>query len=91
MGTYAGHIGTTCENEDGKYWWVEQGIVDDVWKLDRSKQKRDSLWYFGDVSFAKQDAKQWADWGVDYLKYDWNPNSTRTISSAVCPVLAHHR
>lgn len=74
VGTYAGHIGTTCENEDGKYWWVEQGIVDDVWKLDRSKQKRDSLWYFGDVSFAKQDAKQWADWGVDYLKYDWNPN-----------------
>ena len=73
-GTYAGHIGTTCDNAEGKYWWVEKGIVDEYWKLDRSKLKRDSLWYFGNVSFARQDARQWADWGVDYLKYDWNPN-----------------
>lgn len=27
---------------------------------------------FGKVSFAQADARQWADWGFDYLKYDWN-------------------
>ena len=27
----------------------------------------------GAVGFEKQDAKQWAEWGFDYLKYDWNP------------------
>ncbi len=27
----------------------------------------------GKYSFADNDAKQWAAWGIDYLKYDWNP------------------
>ena len=31
-------------------------------------------WNFGKHSFAENDAKQWAAWGVDYLKYDWFPN-----------------
>lgn len=30
----------------------------------------------GAISFAEADAKQWATWGIDYLKYDWNPNQT---------------
>jgi alpha-galactosidase len=29
---------------------------------------------FGGVSFAAADARQWAAWGIDYLKYDWKPN-----------------
>ena len=71
-GTYAGHIGTTCDREDGIYWWVEQGIVDADMKLDRKQKdvKREDLRYFGEYSFARQDARQWADWGIDYLKYD---------------------
>ena len=73
-GTYAGHIGSSCDNTEGTYPWVEAGIVDSVYKLDRSKMKRDSLWYFGTYSFAGSDARQWAEWGVDYLKYDWNSN-----------------
>ena len=72
--TYAGHIGSSCNNEDGTYWWVEKGLVDEFQKTDREKIKRDTLRSFGTYSFAKADAKQWADWGVDYLKYDWNPN-----------------
>jgi alpha-galactosidase len=28
---------------------------------------------FGAVPLAGADARQWAAWGVDYLKYDWNP------------------
>ena len=73
-GTYAGHIGSSCPNADGTYPWVEAGIVDSVYKVDRSRMKRDSVWFFGEYSFARQDAQQWADWGVDYLKYDWNNN-----------------
>ena len=30
----------------------------------------------GKISFAEADARQWAAWGIDYLKYDWNPNQT---------------
>ena len=30
----------------------------------------------GKFSFAENDAKQWAAWGMDYLKYDWNPKSS---------------
>jgi alpha-galactosidase len=33
--------------------------------------------YRGKISFAENDAKQWAKWGIDYLKYDWNPKSTK--------------
>jgi alpha-galactosidase len=28
---------------------------------------------FGRHSFAANDARQWAAWGIDYLKYDWRP------------------
>ena len=35
--------------------------------------KRKSNWKYGAFSFVEQDAKQWAAWGVDYLKYDWSP------------------
>jgi len=37
----------------------------------------------GKYSFAENDAKQWAAWGFDYLKYDWNPrNSSPKETSA---------
>jgi alpha-galactosidase len=32
------------------------------------------FWKHGKHSFATNDAKQWAAWGFDYLKYDWCPN-----------------
>ena len=31
----------------------------------------------GQYSFAENDANQWAAWGFDYLKYDWNPRSSK--------------
>jgi alpha-galactosidase len=33
--------------------------------------------------FANDDAKQWAAWGIDYLKYDWNPRSKPQVSDDV--------
>ena len=71
ISTYAAHIGSSCDNQDGTYWWVEEGIVDENYKLDVSKYDKGELHSFGKYSFARADARQWADWGVDYLKYDW--------------------
>lgn len=39
------------------------------------KDKRE----LGRYSFARQDALQWAAWGIDYLKYDWRPNDLRSV------------
>jgi alpha-galactosidase len=40
-----------------------------------SKDFADMKFYrHGKYSFAENDVKQWAEWGFDYLKYDWNPN-----------------
>lgn len=30
----------------------------------------------GKFPFADNDAEQWAVWGIDYLKYDWNPRNS---------------
>ena len=76
VSTYASHIGSSCDDPDGKYWWVEQGMVDSVYKLDRTKLDKEKIRNYGKYSFARQDALQWAEWGVDYLKYDWNLNDT---------------
>lgn len=90
-GTYAGHIGSSAPNPEGIYPWVEAGIVDSVYKLDRSRMKRDSVWFFGDYSFAAADARQWADWGVDYLKYDWNNNDVWWLKDMRAALLATGR
>ncbi len=73
--TYAGHIGSSCSNEDGTYFWVEEGRVNSNYKFydPQDKDGRKKLRYFGKYSFAAQDARQWVEWGFDYLKYDWGP------------------
>jgi alpha-galactosidase len=37
----------------------------------------------GTNSFAENDALQWAAWGIDYLKYDWNPRNTHPRETMV--------
>ena len=78
-GTYAGYIGGSCDNADGTYKWVKAGDVNEFYKLNKNPKAPDAKpnwvnWRFGQYSFATQDARQWAAWGVDYLKYDWFPN-----------------
>ena len=34
----------------------------------------------GTTSFAANDARQWAAWGFDYLKYDWFPNDVPHVA-----------
>jgi alpha-galactosidase len=64
--SYARYIGGSCENADGS--WVKP-----------TQDKRSIInkkilpWAIGKYHFTENDAKQWAAWGIDYLKYDWNP------------------
>lgn len=76
VATYAAHIGTQCDNADGTYEWVKKGLVNENYRMvDPSGElTREKLWYSGKYSFAAQDARQWAEWGFDYLKFDWNPH-----------------
>jgi alpha-galactosidase len=65
--SYATYPGGSAENEEGtwqKPTLPKRGNVN----------KKILPWAIGKYSFATNDAKQWAEWGIDYLKYDWNPN-----------------
>jgi alpha-galactosidase len=61
--SYAGYLGGRAENPEGsKQQW------------EKTKPNQNILpKALGKYSFATNDAKQWAEWGIDYLKYDWNP------------------
>ncbi|HUB25104.1 MAG TPA: putative Ig domain-containing protein, partial [Tepidisphaeraceae bacterium] len=64
--SYAGYTGGSANNPQGAFT-----------KVSDNSQKVD-----GTHSFAANDAAQWAQWGVDYLKYDWNPRSPNPVSNA---------
>lgn len=49
------------------YAWYHGGSSDNPEGTWRPLRK------IGQYHFATNDASQWAAWGVDYLKYDWNP------------------
>jgi len=47
--------------------------------------------YIGNITYEKEDAKQWAAWGIDYLKYDWNPWDILTVKQMRDALLASGR
>jgi alpha-galactosidase len=65
--SYANHMGGSAENPEGT--WEKPTIP-----KKGNVNKKNLPWAIGKYSFAENDAKQWAAWGIDYLKYDWNPN-----------------
>jgi alpha-galactosidase len=67
MTSYAGHIGGSADSADGTYPWMASA--------DENQQTSQASRYqrFGKYSFTDRDVKEFADWGFDYLKYDWNP------------------
>lgn len=77
--SYANHIGGSAENPEGM--WSPPTIPK------RGNVNRKILpWAIGQYHFAANDAEQWAAWGLDYLKYDWNPNEppeTREMYAAL--------
>jgi alpha-galactosidase len=64
--SYAGYCGGSSDNPEGS--WDKS--------LNNRNYRRD-----GQYPMASNDAKQWAAWGIDYLKYDWNPRSAPAVSN----------
>ena len=63
--SYAGYPGGSSDTPDGTWTRALAG---------------DQSHHIGPYHFADADAKLWATWGFDYLKYDWNPNDTQSTS-----------
>jgi alpha-galactosidase len=77
--SYANHPGGSAENSEGS--WDKPAI-----EKKGHVNKKMLPWAIGKYSFATNDARQWAAWGMDYLKYDWNPNEepeTREMYNAL--------
>ena len=52
------------------------------------------MYIHGRYSFVDADVKQWVDWGIDYLKYDWSPNDlhyTQEMHDALAQVWTRYR
>ena len=63
--SYAGRLGGSAENEKGE----KDSLFTKKVKFN-AKMLPAAI---GKYSFAKNDAQQFANWGIDYLKYDWAP------------------
>lgn len=79
IGTYAAHIGSYSDNPDGVNQWIKDGLINENYRYTKSEGKymeyRKEVRLLGKYSFVKNDVKQWEEWEVDYLKYDWKPQS----------------
>ncbi|MBU6409136.1 MAG: putative Ig domain-containing protein [Verrucomicrobia bacterium] len=62
--SYAGFPGGSSDNSQGN-WTKPTGR--------KHVNHNVPPWAIGPYQFWTNDADQWAAWGVDYLKYDWNP------------------
>ncbi len=70
ISTYAGYAGASSDFEKGEY-------------PDSIKANKRAYRHIGKYRFEKEDALQMAEWGVDYLKYDWriDLNSAERMSA----------
>ena len=83
MGLKAGIYSTPWVTSYAKFPGGSSDSPDGAWSQTLATDKS---WRFGKYSFAQVDANQWAAWGFDYLKYDWNPNDAphvREMSKAL--------
>ena len=78
--SYAGHIGGSAEIPQGD-WKPFDGPGQR-----NEKQKHRFPGRLQNITLRSNDADQWAAWGIDYLKYDWNPieyPETKEMSDAL--------
>ena len=70
--SYAGYTGASSNFENGAF-------------PDSIKNNKRAFRYIGKYRFETNDALQLAEWGVDFLKYDWRieVNSARRMSTAL--------
>ena len=83
MGLKAGIYSTPWITSYAKYLGGSSDDAAGAWSKTQANTK---FWHFGKNYFAENDAKQFADWGFDYLKFDWNPNDvphTAEMSAAL--------
>jgi alpha-galactosidase len=75
MSTYAGYIGGSAPNEEGDYskFFLPEGERQNPHQVFGRYPNgiRKGLARIGPVWFVDRDARQFADWGIDYVKYDW--------------------
>jgi alpha-galactosidase len=76
MTSYAGFAGGSADDASGA--WSKPAVPA-------------SGRHFGQYPFASADAKQWAAWGFDYLKYDWNPNDVPHVAEMAAALRASGR
>ncbi|WP_319268602.1 putative Ig domain-containing protein [uncultured Draconibacterium sp.] len=70
--TYGAGVGGSSDNKDGEW---EPSMVDP-----KGTHLKNTLWRrHGKYKFDSNDVKQWVDWGVDYLKYDWQPIDSASL------------
>lgn len=75
MSTYAGYIGGTADNEAGDYsaYYLPEAERQNPHQLFGRYPRGIQLGLarIGPVWFVDRDARQFAEWGIDYVKYDW--------------------
>ncbi len=80
VGAYAGFISSYSDNPEGRYEWT---VRDSLPSLQEAWPARYYNWRNGKHSFVANDVKQWEDWGIDYLKYDWTPNQLYYVKEMI--------
>jgi alpha-galactosidase len=83
MGLKAGIYSTPWITSYAKYVGGSSDDPNGAWGKDLASEAN---WKLGKHYFAENDARQWAEWGFDYLKFDWNPNDvphTATMAAAL--------
>lgn len=75
MSTFGGYIGGTAPNANGDYsefFLPENEIINNSQFFGRHPSStRRGIAKVGPYWFIDKDAKQFAEWGIDYVKYDW--------------------
>lgn len=75
MSTYAGYIGGTAPNEAADYseYFLDEAERQNPYQVFGRYPNgiRKRLCTIGPVWLVDEDARQFAAWGIDYVKYDW--------------------
>jgi alpha-galactosidase len=81
--SYGKYAGGSSENPDGSPGASFQAAA--------PRNKGILPYAVGRYTFFAQDARQWADWGVDYLKFDWGPVDTGNAGAMAAALRATGR
>jgi alpha-galactosidase len=74
LGLKAGIYSTPWITSYANYPGGSSDDAEGVW--DKATMGNGNFHHLGNNHFIAADAKEWAGWGFDYLKYDWSPNDT---------------